>query len=332
MLTDIIFLPEVPETQKQAVLDFVSLWQSDEKHITVYTSGSTGLPKSINVLKKVMVASANTTNQFFNFNSDFTILLNLSATYIAGMMQIVRAIECELKLVVAPVCSNPLSFVHQPIDFAAFVPLQVSSILSDKNARVKYEQIKNVIIGGAPINDQLFNDISILSNHSYATFGMTETVSHIALKKIEKYNDYYIALPNVSFDKTEQDCLVINAPSISDTTIITTDRVDLKDKNSFKWLGRADFVINSGGIKIQPEEVERKIAKFISSAFYISKERDEFLGDKVVLIIEGQPYSNEKTEGLKAKLLSELSKFEVPKVIGFKREFQRTHTGKIKRQ
>jgi len=331
MPIDIFFLPEVSKAEKQSVLNFVSLWQSKEKYVTLSTSGSTGLPKTINVLKKAMVASAEVTGQFFNFNSDFTLLLNLSSTYIAGMMQIVRALECGAKLVVAPVCSNPLMYINQQIDFAAFVPLQVSAILEDKITRKNYQQIRHVIIGGAPINSDLFNNISSLSNNSYATFGMTETVSHIALKKIERLNDLYRALPNISFKTAEDDCLVIHAPSILEQPIVTTDVVELIDEHSFKWLGRADFVINSGGVKILPEVVENKIAPFISSNFYITGETDELLGKKVVLFIEGSSYTKKKLELLEINMRRVLEKFEVPKAIYFKKAFERTGSGKLKR-
>lgn len=333
MQNRIVFTKNVSILEQKRVLAFVKLWENEEKTIMVSTSGSTGNPKKIELSKDVMKASALATGQFFNFKKNEKNLLALSADYIAGKMQIVRALVFEMQLIVAPVTSNPLAFIEESnIDFAAFVPLQVQSILNNSKTKSKINTIRNVIIGGATINSALLNDIYTLKNANYATFGMTETVSHIALKALKNGSNLYKALPTVSFNVNENDCLIIRAPYLSPTPFYTNDRVELKDKFSFKWIGRADHVINSGGIKIQPELIEAKINHLITKPFYISKIPDLTLGEKVVLYIEGSEGSLDERNKLHNDIYDLLSPFERPKIIQFKSIFKRTQTGKIIRE
>ncbi|MFK8038452.1 MAG: AMP-binding protein [Crocinitomicaceae bacterium] len=333
MSIKIIFLESVPEIERKAVDSFLKLWNSDAKTITISTSGSTGIPKKIRLTKLAMVQSAKATGHFFNFKPNQKNLLAVSAVYIAGMMQIVRSIVFDLTLYVAPLNSNPLKELKLPkLDFAAFVPLQVEAILKNNSSKLSYEGISNVIIGGAPIHSELNSKIESLSNHSFATFGMTETISHIALREIKNGNDVYQAMPNVSFSNNDEDCLQINAFRISDHLIVTNDRVEILNDHAFKWIGRSDFTINSGGIKIQPELVEKKLNEILTNPYYISGLPDTKLGDKVVLYIESEEYNTEKLKQLTRAMENELDIYEIPKTVIFKSRFNRTSTGKIIRE
>ena len=333
MQNKIVFLKNVSIEEKKRVLDFVDQWQNDELELELLTSGSTGQPKKINILKASMLASAKATGEFFGFQKGQSNLIALSSDYIAGKMQIVRSLVFEMDLIIASTTANPLELIEDiHIDFAAFVPLQVRAILADDKTKAKYESIRNVIIGGAPIGVGLYQDLCSMSNNSFASFGMTETVSHIALKNINCNNDRYIAMPNVSFELSANGCLIVRAPRISDKPFYTNDRVELINNFEFKWLGRKDFIINSGGVKIQPEIVEEKIYGLISNPFYISKLTDDKLGEKVVLYIEGEQQGEISISKLKNDISTLVSKFEVPKLIIYKPFFLRTKTGKIIRQ
>lgn len=333
MFVKINYLKLVSEKEKQAVENFLNLWSNNDSSIKIHTSGSTGKPKEIEISKAAMIESAKATGAFFNFKSSQRSLLALNASYVAGMMQIVRAIVFDMELVVVPVGSNPLQYSSLgKLDFAAFVPLQVAAILEDNQTKMVYEKIRNVIIGGAPINESLNQSIGVLSNHSFATFGMTETISHIALRAIENDNKIYKALPGVHFFIKGDGCLQIKVPRISKNDISTTDRVNLISDNAFEWLGRSDFVINSGGVKIQPELVENKLSSLIKNSYYISSVPDNKLGSSVVLYIESEDFKKGELNRLIKNMQLILGPYEVPKRVLFEPNFSRTLSGKIIRK
>ncbi len=327
MFKDIIYLSKNEDSFRKDVDIFIEKWESQNDYIIVFTSGSTGQPKQLKLKKSAMIASAKATGHFFNFRKGENILLNLSPTYIGGMMQIVRAWVFEMNLIVGSLDRNPLLYLgHIKIDFAAFVPLQVEAILAEKSTFKIYQTLRNVIIGGAPIDNLLNNKILKCSNKNYATFGMTETISHIALKRIDKNILYYTALPSVNFSTDARGCLVISAPNIIDTKISTNDKVELIDMQHFNWIGRIDFVINSGGVKIQPELVEKKINDLLIDRFYIIGEPSEEYGEQVVLVIESSSCDKDK---LFDQMKKRLKKFELPKRILLKLHFEKTASGKI---
>jgi len=332
MHKDIIFLPSVEESSRQKVLNFVKDWISIDKWLTVQTSGSTGEPKKIQLYKSKMKASANATATFFKFKENQTILLALSTDYIAGKMMIIRALESKMKIIVAPLQANPLLIdLPSKINFSAFVPMQVQTILADKKSKLNYQNIDKVIIGGGLINETLEHQIQTLKNENFATFGMTETISHIALRNITKKEKHYTALPNVTLKTDHNNSLIINAPQICNHLLKTNDCIELKNDRQFIWKGRLDFVINSGGVKVHPENIEKKILPFIpNNRFYVSSERDNLLGQKVVLKIESRTDFN--IENLNIKLNQNLTKFEQPKVIYIVHQFKETETGKIIRE
>lgn len=327
----ITFLPDVSQEQKEEVLNFVKSWSDSSSFIEVSTSGSTGQPKILRIEKSRMRASALATGQYFGFTSDSVLVLALSVNYIAGKMMVIRALEHQSTLIVAPTSSTPLAHLNQKADFIALVPMQAQKLISSKEGRAKYEQIKQVLLGGAPVSSQLESDLKTLNNQTFASFGMTETISHIALRNINKNEDFYTGLKGVHFSVNEQQALKIEAPHIISTPIQTNDVVELMNDKQFKWLGRLDFVINSGGVKLHPELLEKKISPLLHPyRFYLSARADETLGQKLILKIES---TSEKWDinKLKNKLKSVLGKYEMPKEIEFIATFEETATGKIKR-
>ena len=301
---------------------FLTDWFSKTDSISIQTSGSTGKPKPI-VLKKLhIINSAKTTGAYFKLPKKTTALLCLPIAYVAGKLMVVRALVLGWQLDYVAPNSNPLAQLNKRYQFSAMVPLQVQNSLS------KLHLIDKLIIGGAPISYQLEQQLQQLQTQIFATYGMTETITHIAVKKITQCTfrpSFFEILPNVSISKTENDCLVIRAPKVADTTIFTNDVVQLVSNHQFKWLGRLDLVINSGGIKLHPESIEQKLNAIISHRFFVAGIPDAYLGEKLVLIIESNPFN------LQLNSVA-LTPFETPKEIYFIDKFVETATGKVQRQ
>ena len=316
---------DISEDSISAVEQFISTWNNDHQSITQMSSGSTGEPKVIGIPKWKMKASAKMTGDFLDLANCESALLCMSTDYIGGKMMVVRSLIYDLNLYTTNVTRNPLKSLSHPIDFVAMVPLQLEETLQENPEKLNY--IKYLIIGGAPVSDELIQKIKRFDCKAYSTFGMTETVSHIALRNLKNDSEPYRAIGNTLFS-AENDCLVINSEDLEIKGLKTTDIIELIDKKSFHWLGRADFVINSGGVKIQPEEVERKIANSINSTdFIIGKVDDKKLGSKVVFIGE----SHLKTKDLKEKIDKVLTKYERPKDYFFISSLIKTPSGKIDR-
>lgn len=296
---------------------FLLEWLNDEENIFLQTSGSTGIPKKIYVSKSAMEASAKATGEFFNLKPGNTALLCLSAEYIAGKMMLVRAMVLGLSLDYVEPNSNPLDGNTSNYDFLALVPLQVAASIPFLN-RIKY-----LIIGGAKLNVQLIQQLEDVSTAIYETYGMTETVSHIALKRLGE--PYFTLLPSIEISLDNRGCLVIHAPSLYTEPIVTNDVVDLVSANQFKLKGRVDNIINSGGIKIYPEALEEQLSAFISRRFFFTSEPNAILGEQLILIIEGDAFE------VPASFFAKFSKFQLPKKIYFISDFVETPTKKINR-
>ena len=325
-------LSSLPESLPEEVSSFIREWYNDKEYVTGHTSGSTGTPKTIPLLKKDMLASATLTNDFFGITSQSTLLLCLSPRYIAGKMMIVRALLAEANLLVLPPGGDPLATLDSVVDFAAMVPLQLEAILSHPGNARKLPMISQLIIGGAAVTPLLERQVSEQSTACYVTYGMTETVSHIALRPLNGKQAPYAALGEVHFETDERGCLVIYAPHLQQYRFVTNDIVHLIDTTHFEWLGRYDHVINSGGIKLSPETIEAKLTDLISQRFFITGEADNRLGEKAVLVIEDGPWRNERTAELLAQLKELLPPYEVPKAIRFLPALPMTASGKILRR
>lgn len=312
------FIKEGEDFEKP-VGHFLLDWFDQNEYIEMHTSGSTGIPKLIRVSKQSMVHSAVATGTFFDLQYGNTILNCLPMTYVAGKMMFVRSFVLGLEMDFVRPSLRPLLKLETTYDFSAMVPLQAQNSLPDLHL------IKKLIVGGAKINAPLEKQLKRLKKTlCYETFGMTETVSHIAAKIVGK--EYFDLMPNISIEVDERSCLIVHAPLLSDVAITTNDVVVINNNNQFKFLGRLDDIINSGGIKLNPEEIEAKLAHHINARFIICGKKDISLGEKVVLVIEAEPYE------LENELFSNLTKFEKPKEIYFVKEFKETPTGKILRK
>jgi O-succinylbenzoic acid--CoA ligase len=255
-------------------ITFLYDWFTEKETIEVQTSGSTGAPKKILLSKESMRASAQLTLDYFDINEGDIILQCLPSQFIAGKMIWVRALVGNLIILVAKPSSNPIKELESKVKFAAMTPHQVTTVLDESPEKMNF--IETLIIGGAPVSNVLLERLQGLKTKCFATYGMTETITHIAVKKLnhKDQSDYFETLPTVSIELGEHDNLKILAPHISGVWIETEDIVELIDSRRFKWLGRKDFVINSGGVKLFPEVIEEKISHLITERFFITKKED----------------------------------------------------------
>lgn len=328
-------LPTPKTDFEQSVISFVREWFDDSKTVKVQTSGSTGTPKVFDIEKDRMRYSANKTCDILGLKQGASALLCLPVDYISGKMMVVRAIERKLTLFIKTPTINPLTHLEDAIDFCAMSPLQVENSLD------KIHLIKNIIIGGAAVSEslktkisnKLNNEESSINNHIYETYGMSETLSHIALKQIYPIaEDYFKVLEGVEISLDERGCLQIFAPNLNSETLLTNDLVEINNNNNnkeFLFLGRIDNVINSAGLKIYPEQLESLVKKEISNEVVFLGIADELLGQKLVLVIEGQ-----KKAEITARLEKIVypSKNHHPKKVIFIKKFPRIPNGKIDRR
>ena len=268
--------------------EFLAEWHNDSPTVLVHTSGSTGEPKPMWAEKRRMEASARITCDFLGLQKGDTALLCMSLDYIAGKMMVVRSLVRGMRLITVPPSGEPLATVVEPIDFAAMVPMQVYNCLHKPLLKQRLMSIRHLIIGGGAIDDALANELRTFPNAVWSTYGMTETLSHIALRRLNgpDASDWYTPFDGVTLSLNDDQCLVINAPTVHDGLLITNDIAEIHSQ-SFRILGRKDNVICSGGLKIQAEEVERLLHSYMRVPYLITKRRDEKFGEIVVLLTEG---------------------------------------------
>jgi len=312
------------EAIKKDYLKFKSDWKKNDS-IHVLTSGSTGEPKKILIPKEKMILSANKTIRFFNLQDRVDALVCLSLNTIAGKMMLVRSLVGKWNLTIVEPAVNPLLNSDENIDFLALVPLQLELILIECPDKIR--QIETVIVGGAPVSNSLINLLKEKEITVYQTFGMTETVSHIALRKIGKETDaFYKTVDGVEVSDLDGN-LIIHYPEMFEEPLRTNDLVKIISPKQFEWFGRSDYMINSGGVKLNPEKIEQKLSDLIPYSFFITGLKDDRLGQKLALVIENN--SNFIPE--KVRFQSVLDKFEIPKVYINVKEFDRTKSGKVNR-
>jgi O-succinylbenzoic acid--CoA ligase len=251
-------------------------------------------------------------------------------------MMLVRALVWDCPITLVEPSANPLLGLEEQFSFVALVPLQVEASLADEKSRKLLQSIPHVLIGGAALPHKIQKELVQQGIRAWQSFGMTETVSHIALAPIEDGELVYQALPGVAIGNNEQDCLWIQSPMSGSERIQTNDKIELRSKNTFAWLGRADFVVNSGGIKLFPEQLEGRIAPLLEEtcpgcAYFLFGEKDSRIGEQLVLYVEGAG-EEKKRLALETGLGQILGKYEVPKKIYFKASFAYTPTRKINRQ
>ena len=305
-------------SENNEVYIFIMDLLSNKRTIKVQTSGSTGNPKTYSIKKSKMISSAKKTEKFFNLKQGDKALLCLPISFIAGKMMVVRALTIGLDLVVKKPCDDPLEKLNQNFDFAAMTVHQLNNSIKNIN------KIKCLIVGGSPVNESLKEKITYKTKGIYETYGMTETLSHVALKNLSNGEKEFSSLPGVEFS-SRNGVLVINASYLSKRPIITNDIVELISDTRFVWIGRKDYVINSGGIKTNPEIIEKKLNPFYSSKFIICGIPHEKLGEQVVLVFENKIPSNYTL------CFNKLGVYEKPKEV-FCLKFFKYLNGKIERR
>ena len=336
--------------------DFYSEWNNDSDRVLVHTSGSTGKPKPMMVEKKRMLNSARITCYFLGLKPGDSALLCMSLDYIAGKMVVVRSIERHLHLISVSPSGHPLKDINEEITFAAMVPMQVYNTLLVPEERERLTHIRHLIIGGGAIDASLEKELRALPGNIaiWSTYGMTETLSHIALRRINgaEASEWYQPFDSVKISQTDEGCLVIDAPLVCAETLVTNDIVEIEpyiynkvenheevenhnkvEKLRFRIKGRKDNVICSGGIKIQIEEVEALLKPHLEKPFMIAKKKDEKFGEIAVLLTEDE--NLKKVEATIRRLLSDEKssdhKYWIPREYLHVDHLPLTETGKPKR-
>ncbi|MCB4797579.1 AMP-binding protein [Neotamlana laminarinivorans] len=310
---------------QQELGEFLLDWLDQHDYVEVNTSGSTGKPKKLKIKKAAMINSALATGDFFGLQPGDKVLNCLPSNFIAGKMMMVRAIILGLEIDMLAPTSKPVIDFDKPYDFCAFTPMQLKSFDTYIN------NIKTIIVGGGMVSKSIIESIQDKKANIYETYGMTETVTHIAVKKLNHIknpltDNYFKTLPNVTVQTDDRSCLVINAPKIASEKIITNDIVKIHSENSFEWLGRFDNVINSGGIKLYPEQIEKKLQSKIKEEFFVASIPDDTLGEKLILLIETG------NKDFDTSVFDVLDKYEKPKEVITLPKFIQTASGKIHRQ
>ncbi|HRM56860.1 MAG: AMP-binding protein [Prevotella sp.] len=335
------------------VNDFLQEWNSPSETLLVHTSGSTGKPKPMWVEKQRMLNSAHITCDFLGLRPGDSALLCMSLDYIAGKMMVVRSIERKLRLFSVKPSGHPLSdesltkMVEMDFDFVAMVPMQVYNTLQVPQERERLSRIKHLIIGGGAIDDALAEELRSLPGAVWSTYGMTETLSHIALRRLngEEASEWYQPFDSVGVSLNSDGCLVIDAPLVCSEPLVTNDIAEIKQQETsshssdassslktssphvlFRIKGRKDNVICSGGIKIQIEEVENLLRQHLDAPFLLAKKKDEKFGEIAVLVTESGDL-----EGVEAICRQVLPKYWVPRQYLHFDQLPMTETGKPKR-
>lgn len=324
-------LESLSPAEQHAVL-FCAAWQRGQENIQLHTSGSTGQPKAITLTRAQLIASARLTETALSLKKGKTALVCLDTRLVGGMMMLVRGMEIGMQMVVTEPVANPLAQVPATtnIDFTALVPYQLKSILQSPQAE-RLNRIQTIIVGGGDVDATLETSVKEFSSAFYATYGMTETISHVALRKLNDGTDFFKALPGIHLSLDNRGCLCVSAGYLGDKPIVTNDLVELNG-SSFRWLGRADFVINSGGVKVIPEKVEADLAPLLSGTrFFIHGFPHDKWGQEVCLVVEGSRWEAEKKIRLLDLLRNTLSRYEVPKRILYVEKFVLAGNDKINR-
>lgn len=312
---------------------FLEEWNNSSDSVLVHTSGSTGKPKPMLVLKARMLASAKITCDFLGLEEGNRALLCMPLDFIAGKMMVVRSIERKMELINVEPSSHPLAGLKgQCFDLIAMVPYQVHCSVQVPREREILMNCKNLIIGGGAISDELQKELEGFPNAVWSTYGMTETLSHIALRRLNGsgISEWYTPFENVRIGTDKDGCLWIDAPLIHDGVLQTNDIAELHTdsttgKSLFKILGRKDNVICSGGIKLQIERIEQALRPYMKVPFCISRRKDEKFGEIAVLLIEG-------TQENLTEAVNRLEKYSRPKDIVSVSRIPLTGTGKIDRR
>lgn len=292
------------------IQNLLSDWNTNQDIFEVKTSGSTGNPKTIFLSRKQLEASAIRSNNFFDLKEDAHVLLCMNPNTIGGKMVVIRALVGNYKLTVVPASGNPFSEINQTetFDFTSLVPFQLNRILLENSEKI--ELFKQILLGGMPLPVVQEQKLSQFNTRFYMGFGMTETVSHIALRKINE--SHYTCLPGVSIAVNKDQCLQLSDSVLGIQELQTTDLINLTSPTTFEWQGRKDFTINSGGIKIHPEALERELSELIQTPFILAGIPDSRLHEMCVLLVE-EAISEKKWAEIQQTIETHFGKYAVPK-------------------
>ena len=317
---------------KSSLADFLAEWFNETDTVKVHTSGSTGTPKELWVEKRRMMESARLTVNFLDLQPKDTALLCMPLQYIAGKMVVVRSLVAGLNLLPVAPCSRPLQYLETAPDFAAMVPLQVYTSIQNPRDKELLRQIRHLIIGGGAIDRTLGEELRDFPHAVWSTYGMTETLSHIAMRRLsgETAGKWYTPLSNVHVELSDNETLVISAPDICDGVLVTNDRAVINEKGQFRILGRTDNTINSGGIKLQIEEIESRISELLGNVdaeghFRIAGKKDPLFGEIVVMLLDE---SILPLESKIAEAVAELPKYWRPREVVRVKSLPMTGNGK----
>lgn len=322
------------ESLTTGTLAFLREWFDNRPSVTGHTSGTTGPPRPCRLLKSDMRASAALSNARFGITGRSTLHLCLSPAYIAGKMMIVRALIARANLLACPPSGDPLLTLDRPVDLSAMVPFQVETILARPGGAGSLSRVRQLLVGGAPLSPSLESRLQEIDVACHASYGMTETVSHVALRPVNgpSPSPWYEALGDTRFAVDTRGCLLVDAPHLRQRYFTTNDLVRLRDDRSFEYLGRLDNVINSGGIKHLPETIERQIAPLLpDTRFFIAGEPHPLLGQQLVLVIEDSPWDDAVVEALADRLSRLLPPRACPRSFRFLENFRETPSGKLSR-
>jgi O-succinylbenzoic acid--CoA ligase len=335
--------PEGITGYERQALTFCREWLNGQNQFTLYTSGSTGTPKAVTFGRQQMIASARMTGKALGLLPGDRALVTLPTQYIGGRMMLVRGFELGLHLTIYPPSSLPLSpfAADTHFDFLSFVPLQLqNTLIQTPQIAAILNRAKAILLGGAPVNAFLEKQVQQIQAPVYHTYGMTETISHIALKKLNtaQKQDYFRVLEGVEIATDSRGCLVIDSPVLGNQSVITNDVVNIMSPKTFEWIGRIDNVINTGGVKVQAEKIEKAAEQAltgmsINRRFFVASLPDTLLGEAVTLFVEGSPFSLETEAMLTDHFTNQLTRYEQPKSIKYIPAFTQTASGKLdKRQ
>lgn len=319
-----------------SALQFCRQWLGGHTHFKQHTSGSTASPQAILLSRAQMLASAQQTCRFFALQPKDFALVCLNPTYIAGKMMLLRCILADMPARLCHPTTKALSETlrtDEKYTFLSFVPLQLHALFK-ADLIPKLKQAKAILLGGAPLPDALKHKITQHQLPVYQTFGMTETASHIALRKVGE-TEYYHCLPEIRIKTNTEKKLCIQGKVTENKWLITNDLVEIISPKKFRWIGRAGRIANSGGVKISLDLVAKTIEAVLNEClpsspnFAVTTLSDQKLGEKIVLLIEGKPLEHAHLQALKNTIEKKINRYAIPKIIAYTQRLPCTRTLKI---
>ena len=311
---------------EQYLGDFLLDWLDSSETINLTTSGTTGASELISFKKQALVNSAIATGEFFDVNVGDCALHCLPSNFIAGKMMLIRAMILGLQLDLISPSRNPFHKNNKSYDFVAMTPMQAFNSLANMS------QVKVLIVGGAFVSKSLQKALLKTNVNAYETYGMTETLSHIAVRTMKDPSSEFQCLPYVEVSQDDRGCLEVTSDLLQVDHYVTNDAIELLGNRRFRLIGRIDEVINSGGIKLHPQQIERKLSQILNMHFFIGGIADEILGEKLILALKYSPSLKSNTILEKIREFSKLETYEIPKSIIILPDFVETASGKIRRK